>query len=84
MDTQLLAFVGVSALLAITPGPDMAVVTKNALAHGRRGVFLTTAGIGLALLTWVTASAFGLAAVLRASADLLFLMKLVGLSLIHI
>ena len=78
IDTTLLAFVGVSILLAITPGPDMAVVTKNALAHGRRGVFLTTAGIALALLIWVTATAVGLSAVLRASADLLFALKLVG------
>lgn len=78
MDTALLAFIGVSVLLAITPGPDMAVVTKNALAHGRRGVFLTTAGIGIALLVWVVATAVGLSAVLRASADLLFALKLAG------
>ena len=32
MDATLLAFAGVSLLLAVTPGPDMAVVTKNALA----------------------------------------------------
>lgn len=78
IDTQLLAFVGVSVLLAITPGPDMAVVTKNALAHGRRGVFLTTTGIALGLVVWVTATAVGLSAVLRASANLLFVLKLVG------
>lgn len=78
MDTALIAFLGVSLLLVITPGPDMAVVTKNALAHGRRGVFLTTAGIALALTIWVAATAVGLSAVLRASADLLFALKLVG------
>lgn len=78
MDGQLLAFVGISALLAITPGPDMAVVTKNALAHGRRGVLLTTTGIGLALLTWVAATAVGLSAVLRASSDLLMVLKIAG------
>ena len=47
IDSTLLAFAGVSLLLAVTPGPDMAVVTKNALAHGRRGVVLTTSGIAL-------------------------------------
>lgn len=78
MDTQLLAFAGVSLLLAVTPGPDMAVVTKNALAHGRRGVVLTTTGIGLALLIWAAATAIGLSALLRASGDLLFVLKLVG------
>jgi threonine/homoserine/homoserine lactone efflux protein len=78
LDTELLAFAGVSLLLAITPGPDMAVVTRNALAHGRRGVILTTSGIALALLIWVTATAFGVSALLRSSADLFFVLKLIG------
>src|SRR5476649_2847255 len=63
VDSTLLAFVGVSLLLAVTPGPDMAVVTKNALAHGRRGVILTTTGIALALAIWVTATAVGVSEV---------------------
>ena len=78
MDTQLFAFVGVSLLLSVTPGPDMAVVTRNALAHGRRGVVLTTTGIALALAIWVSATAFGLSALLRTSGELLFVLKLVG------
>ena len=78
IDTTLLAFAGVSLLLAVTPGPDMAVVTKNALAHGRRGVILTTSGIGLALVAWVTATAVGLSAILGASGEVLFVLKLVG------
>lgn len=78
IDTTLIAFAGVSLLLAVTPGPDMAVVTKNALAHGRRGVLLTTSGIGLALVTWVTATAVGLSALLRTSSEVLFALKLVG------
>ena len=78
IDATLLAFAGVSALLAVTPGPDMAVVTKNALAHGRRGVFLTTSGIALALVIWVTATAVGLSALLRTSSEVLFVLKIVG------
>ena len=78
MDTELLAFIGVSLLLAVTPGPDMAVVTKNALAHGRRGVVLTTTGIALALGIWTAATAVGLSALLRASGEALFVLKLVG------
>ena len=57
IDASLMAFAGVSLLLAVTPGPDMAVVTRNALAHGRRGVLLTTSGIALALVVWVVATA---------------------------
>ena len=78
MDTQLIAFAGISLLLAVTPGPDMAVVTRNALAHGRRGVALTTSGIALALVIWVTATAVGLSALLRSSGEVLFLLKIVG------
>jgi threonine/homoserine/homoserine lactone efflux protein len=78
VDTTILAFAGVSLLLAVTPGPDMAVVTKNALAHGRRGVILTTTGIALALSIWVTATAFGLSAVVRDSGELLLVLKIAG------
>ena len=78
VDSQLITFVGICLLLAVTPGPDMAVVTKNALAHGRRGVVLTTSGIAAALVLWVGGTALGLAALLRASGDLLFVLKLVG------
>ena len=78
MDTALLAFAGVSLLLAVTPGPDMAVVTRNALAHGRRGVVLTTSGIGLALVLWVGATAVGLSALLRTSGEVLLALKIAG------
>src|SRR5207237_991571 len=62
----------------VTPGPDMAVVTRNALVHGRRGVFLTTSGIALALVLWVAATAIGLSALLRGSSEILFALKVVG------
>jgi threonine/homoserine/homoserine lactone efflux protein len=78
IDTSLLAFAGVSLLLAVTPGPDMAVVTRNALAHGRRGVILTTSGIALALVIWVGATAVGLSALLATSSEVLFVLKIVG------
>jgi threonine/homoserine/homoserine lactone efflux protein len=73
-----LAFVAICLLLAVTPGPDMALVTKNALAHGPRGVLLTTTGIAVALVLWVTATAFGVAALLKASTTLFYALKVVG------
>ena len=80
MDASLIAFAGISLLLAVTPGPDMAVMTKNALAHGRRVVILTTTGIALALVIWITATAVGVSAVVRSSGELLFILKLIGAS----
>jgi threonine/homoserine/homoserine lactone efflux protein len=73
-----LGFIAISLLLAVTPGPDMALVTKNALAHGPRGVLLTTGGIAIALVLWVSATAFGVAAVLKASTTLFYALKVVG------
>ena len=78
MDSRLLAFLGVSLLLAVTPGPDFALVTRNALAHGRRGVILTAAGLTSALTVWVAATALGIAALLQTSAGVYSVLKLAG------
>jgi threonine/homoserine/homoserine lactone efflux protein len=65
---QLGPFFVLSILLLLIPGPDTAVVTKNALLGGRRGGLLTAAGVPTGLATWTAAAALGIAALLRASA----------------
>ncbi len=44
VDPRLFAFVGVAAILTILPGADMALVTRNVLALGRRRTMLTIVG----------------------------------------
>src|ERR1700704_6665569 len=78
MDTGLLAFAGVCVLLSETPGPDMAAVTKNELAHGRRGALPTDTAKAVVLSFWTGATAVGLSALLRTSSEALFVLKLVG------
>ncbi len=78
MDSKLIAFLGISSLLVITPGPDMAMVTKNALRLGRRGALLTTLGIVSAILVHTAAAAFGLAVLLRTEAGIFTIVKLCG------
>ncbi len=78
MDPQVVAFFGIAALLTVTPGPDMALVTKNALSDGRRAAFFTTLGIMGGLLVWGVASAIGVAAVLATSAEAFTVLKFVG------
>jgi len=78
MTGRLLAFAGFSLLLALTPGPDFALVTRNALAFGRRGVLLTTAGLAGGLLIWVAASAVGIAVLLETSAGLYTALRIAG------
>jgi len=78
MTGRLLAFAGFSLLLALVPGPDFALVTRNALAFGRRGVLLTTAGLTGGLALWVAASAVGVAVVLERSAGVYTTLRLAG------
>jgi threonine/homoserine/homoserine lactone efflux protein len=68
VDGRFLAFLGVAVVLIVTPGPDTAMVTRNAFRGGARGASLTAFGVTLGLLTWGVASAAGLAALLAASA----------------
>jgi threonine/homoserine/homoserine lactone efflux protein len=78
MDSRLLAFIGVAALLTIAPGPDMALVLRNALRGGRPTVVPTAAGICSGLIVWGGASCLGVAALLATSAQLYQGLKLAG------
>src|SRR5215471_3566647 len=72
------AFLLVACLIVITPGPDMAMVTKNAVDGGRRAALLTALGTVTGLLVWMAASAAGIVAVLRTSAVVFTVVKLCG------
>ncbi len=78
MDLRFVGFVVVSALLIMAPGPDMALVTRNALRGGTRAAAATAWGVGVGILGWAIASGVGLAALLSASAVTFSLVKLAG------
>lgn len=85
VDSQLGAFLGIAAILTITPGADTALVTKNVISRGRFSAFLTTLGICLGCLTHATLSALGLSALLKSSEALFQVVKFAGaLYLIYI
>ena len=75
---HLLPFLLISAIVVLTPGVDMALVTKNALLHGRRAARATALGVNLGIFIWTLAAALGLAAVIAASAVAFTAIKLVG------
>lgn len=76
--SAVLAWSGLAALLTITPGVDMALVARSALADGRRAALWTTGGIVSGLLVWASASAVGVAALLAASATAYDALRLAG------
>lgn len=78
MLVQFLAATSVLAVLAMVPGPDMAVVTKRAIASGWQDGLRTVGGITAGLLVWGALTVVGLAAVLAASATAYTVVKLAG------
>lgn len=78
MGVHLWLFLGIAAVVIVVPGPDTAIVTKNAVLHGRRAAFGTAFGVNTGLSVWVLASAFGIASVVRASEVAFTTLKLIG------
>ena len=73
-----LVFIGIAALLTITPGADMAMVSRSVFTGGRREAFATTLGILAGCLVWAIVSAAGVGAVLAASRTAYDALRLVG------
>jgi threonine/homoserine/homoserine lactone efflux protein len=75
---DLAGFFAVAIVVVITPGPDMALVTRNTLAGGRPSGFATAAGTCSGLLVHSLAAALGLSAILLASSEAFMAVKLAG------
>jgi threonine/homoserine/homoserine lactone efflux protein len=75
---QLAAFLGVSAVVIVTPGQDTALTFRNTLLGGRRGGVATAAGVVSGQLAWALAASAGLSALLLASAPLFAAIRLAG------
>lgn len=78
IDSQVLAFTAIAAILTITPGADTLLVMRSVLARGQRAGLLTTFGIGLGLFIHATLSALGLSWFLLRSVTLFETVKLLG------
>jgi RhtB (resistance to homoserine/threonine) family protein len=78
MGSHFLVFLGVAAVLIVVPGPDMALVTKNAAIHGRQAALGTALGVNAGLAVWTVASALGVASLVRTSETAFTILKLLG------
>jgi threonine/homoserine/homoserine lactone efflux protein len=72
------AFLGVSAIVIVTPGQDTALTIRNTLLGGRRSGLLTAFGVAGGQAIWALATSAGVAAVLQASEPAFVAVKLAG------
>jgi threonine/homoserine/homoserine lactone efflux protein len=78
VESAFLAFLGVSILVIVTPGPDTALTIRNSLLGGRAGGLGTALGVSTGQLIWALAASAGLAAILAASEPLFHAVRLAG------
>src|SRR5262249_46536875 len=71
-------FLLASLVLVVMPGPDHALITRNAIARGRRAGLATLIGGASGIGFHATAATVGLSALLAASATAFTTLKLVG------
>ncbi|MBS0348384.1 MAG: LysE family translocator [Proteobacteria bacterium] len=77
LDT-LLAFLGISVLITLAPGPDNLMVIGHSLARGRRAGLAFGIGCAAGCATHTAWAALGIAALVRTSPALLLAVKLAG------
>jgi threonine/homoserine/homoserine lactone efflux protein len=78
MTSSFLAFLGISIIVIITPGPDTAMTIRNTLLGGRAGGVATAFGVAAGQAIWALATSAGLVAVLLASEPLFLAVKWAG------
>jgi threonine/homoserine/homoserine lactone efflux protein len=76
--TNFWLFLAAAFAIAVIPGPGIFYVAARTLSEGRASGFTSTAGTALGGLVHVVAGAFGISAILLASAELFALVKLAG------
>lgn len=76
--TEWLAIITITLLAVISPGPDFAMVSRNALTLSKRAGILTAFGIGAGVLVHVSYTLLGIGVMIRYSPWLLDIMKLAG------
>lgn len=78
MDASFLAFIAISVVVIVTPGPDTALTIRNAIAGGRQAGLATALGVSAGQLVWAVATSLGLVALLLASEPIFRALQLAG------
>lgn len=75
---SIFAFLGATALLAFSPGPDNIYVLTQSVVNGRASGLATTAGLISGCIVHTTLVAFGVSAIIAASPTVFFIIKALG------
>jgi threonine/homoserine/homoserine lactone efflux protein len=75
---EFLAFLGVAALVIVTPGQDTALTIRNSLFGGRRDGVLTAVGVSAGQCAWAVATSAGIAALIVASEPAFIALRVFG------
>lgn len=73
-----LAFIGAVAILMLIPGPNVALIVANSLAHGARFGLLTVAGTSSAVVVHLVLTVAGMTAFLDLLADWFETLRWIG------
>src|SRR5437588_5995543 len=72
------AFLGISLVVIVTPGPDTALTIRNTLLGGRASGVFTALGVAAGQAVWALATSLGIVALLVASEPVFVAVKLAG------
>jgi len=75
---ELVAFLGVSALVIVTPGQDTALTIRSTLLGGRQAGVSTALGVSSGQAVWTLAASAGITALLLASEPAFLAIKVAG------
>lgn len=78
MISSLLSFLVASALLTISPGPDIIYVLVQSMSNGRKAGFLLSLGLVSGILVHTTLVAFGVATLIKQSEFLFTFVQILG------
>ena len=78
MSTNFALFLASAVVIALIPGPSIFYVAARTLAAGRNEGLASTLGMSIGGLVHILAGAFGVSALIMASAEAFTLMKLAG------
>jgi threonine/homoserine/homoserine lactone efflux protein len=78
LGAEFAAFLGIAALVIVTPGQDTALTIRNSLLGGRRGGVLTALGVSTGQCAWGIATSAGIAALLVASDPAFIALRVFG------